>query len=53
MKLVSDFIAILGRRATLVGRPEDQTVGPVPSFPWTEVTSVGPVLALDCDESRT
>jgi hypothetical protein len=42
--IVSDFIAILGCRATFVGRPEDQTVEPVPSFPRTEVASVGPVL---------
>ena len=47
MKLISDFIAILGRRANLVDQPEDQTVRPVPNFLRTEVASVGPVLAIN------
>jgi hypothetical protein len=45
MKLISDFIAILGRRVNLVSWPKDQMVGPVPSFLRTKVASVGPVLA--------
>jgi hypothetical protein len=37
------FLAI--GRGRSVGRPDDQKVGPVPSYPKTEDASVGPVLA--------